>query len=287
MRFSETSLTEIEDYSQEGETLYGLQNYRLIQLRGTGAFGQVWQAENLNSGQIVALKIINVENPRITEMILEEIRTLKQISQPKCHPFLACFYDYMYDMSAKQILIEMEYIDGMELQKWAQQFSLEVLFNKLLFLTADLSRALQFIHSKNIVHRDIKPSNILITSQNVPKLVDFGLGCTVETCVTSFCCPGNPGTPPFMAPETFAFGESYYASDLWSLGVTLFFVVTGHYPFRFSYNTTDEIKKTVIREIPDVLTTGNYKLDTIVNGCLIKDPNLRITPAQILAILRE
>lgn len=290
---TEIATTEIDisygsDLEYDQEPAYGLENYRLIELRGSGAFGQVWKAQNLTTDQIVALKIVNVsDNAKIVEMIIDEVRMLKQISQPHCHPFLACFYDYTYDEAKKQILIEMEYIDGAELQRWSQNFSLSDLFDKLLLVTADLSRALQFIHSKNIIHRDIKPTNILITRENVPKLVDFGLGCNAEMCSTSLCCPGTPGTPPFMAPETVAFGESYYASDIWSLGVTLFFVVTRKYPFDFGSNSTEEIKTAIIQQVPDRLTTGNWKLDQIVNGCLLKDPNVRLTPGQILAILRQ
>jgi len=280
--------TEIEDHTFSEPVLKGMDNYRLIELRGSGAFGQVWKAQNMGTGQIVALKIIKVTDPKIAEMIIDEVRILKQISEPRCHTFLACFYDYSYDQSNQQIYIEMEYIDGQESQAWAQRFYSDDLYYKLTLLTADLSRALQFIHSRNVLHRDIKPSNILITNENIPKLVDFGLGCNPQVCATSLCCPGNPGTPAFMAPETLAFGESYYASDVWSLGVTLFFLATGgYYPFEFHSATPLAIKDTIVRELPFQLDTTNPRLNQIVNGCLVKDPNYRITLEQILAILRQ
>jgi serine/threonine protein kinase len=278
--------TEIEDLTFSQPVQQGGDNYRLIELRGSGAFGQVWKAQNLGTGQIVALKIVNVNDPKIAELIVEEVRILKQISQPRCHPFLSCFYDYVYDQRNRQIFIEMEYIDGQELQNWSQQFSFEDLYYKLLLVTADISRALQFIHSRNVVHRDIKPSNILITYENVPKLVDFGLGCNPQMCSTSYCCPGNPGTPHFMAPETLAFGESYFASDVWSLGVTLFFIATGRYPFDFHSTSILEIKETIIHTMPAKLNTSMPQLNQIVNGCLVKDPNYRITLEQIMSILR-
>lgn len=266
-------------------------NYSLLELRGKGAFGEVWKAQNLLTGQIVALKIVNVEDPRIAEMIIEEVRVLKEISYPTCHPFLSCFYDYRYDRPNKKVLIEMEYIEGTELQDWITNYrqnpvnlSVE---NILLLLTTDLVDALKFLHDKGIIHRDIKPNNILITTEYIPKLVDFGLGCDAQRCLNNFCCKGNPGTYYYMAPETIMFKESYFVTDIWSLGVTLYVMATGQYPFDFEFNNTKDIQETIINQIPHKLGTNNYKLNAIVNGCLKKNPNFRMTLEQISEILEN
>ena len=259
--------------------------FQLVELRGKGAQGEVWKAINSENGQTVALKIIDVKDIQLSN-IQEKLNMLEDISIPKCHPFLACYYGDYYDEIDKKLYIEMEYIDGQELQNWTKQFDYVTLHGYLVDLTADLIQALSFIHSKNIIHRDIKPANILISNTGVPKLVDFGLSCKSFICNRNSnrisCCKGRVGTPVYLAPETIISNENYFETDIWQLGATLFYVATERYCFDFPDITgVQEIMRIITRQLPLILTTENETLNNIVNGCLVKDPLNRITLEEI------
>ena len=165
-------------------------------------------------------------------------------------------------------------------------------YNSLLALFKDLATGLYFAHTKGLIHRDIKPANILITSQNIPKIVDFGIACSSQSCRLNMdfykaqCCQGRIGTPLFMAPETISSGESYFASDVWSLGVTIFLLASGRYPFNFK-NSQDvnSVFFTIVNDAPLSLTTSNPALNTLVNSCLVKDYSRRISIPEILNYL--
>jgi len=268
--------------------LRGVEKYRLIQKIGSGGQGSVYEAENKMNGRIVALKVLNIDSKNINSAS-RELATLEKISTPACHPFIVCYYNHYFDQINRQLFIEMEYIEGLTLAKWARKFTGPSLHNKLLLAIDDLCKALLFIHSQGIIHRDIKPENIIITTENVPKLIDFGLSCFTQVCYQNVaCCKQDPGTFPYMAPETYAVRESYFVTDVWSLGVSFFVVSTGLYPFNFSNaKTIDEYRYIVLNNRPLALTTPNEKLNMIVNSCLNPNPATRITIPQIQAIIRS
>lgn len=274
------------------------EDYELLKLLGEGSQGQVWKARNKETRQIVALKILDMKKvDKNLNSITDEIETLQKISTPTCHPFLACYYNSYYDPFEKLYLIEMEYIDGVTLQVWVQKYwdigNFKALHHNLLYLTKDLGKALKFIHSKGIVHRDIKPENIMITNNNVPKLVDFGIACDTKICnvitennSVKTCCKGYVGTPVFLSPEVIETGTSYPASDVWSLGSTLYYLATGNFNYEFGdKSSTESVMLTISRNEPFLLNTNNYELDEIVNNSTIKNPTERLTIEQILHIL--
>ena len=273
-------------------------DYTFIEKVGQGGFGEVWKAQIKETGQIVAVKILKFsKNPTKSQISIveKELRTLQHFSDP-CYPFIVCYYSNYYDSFNYKWYIEMEYIEGLDLYDWAfpyrQDRKFEELFRHLLALTADLVAGLSRIHNDGIIHRDIKPENILITNKGVPKILDFGLACQTMQCYlvgnTEWnCCKGRVGTFHFISPETLK-DESYYASDIWSLGVTLFYLATGEYPFSYTNKTeATEVVTMISINSPLFLNTSNDKLNRIVNGCLIKDVESRITLNEIQDILNE
>jgi serine/threonine protein kinase len=279
--------TELYDFSEkEYSPMKKKDSYELLELKGKGGQGEVWKARDKETGQIIALKILNVKNKTNLKYAEDEIDALRKISKP-CYLFISCYYDYSYDPIKNQMFIEMEYIEGQNLEKFFEVFNSDDLYEKLVFAMKDLSNALNYIHSRDIIHRDIKPENILITNKGVPKLVDFGLACESIICENKIrCCSGSSGTPVFMAPETVLEQKSYFVSDVWSLAASIYKVATGEYCFDFNnVNETQAVLYDVANLKVKRLQTTNRVLNTAINSSLIKNPFLRITSENLLEIL--
>ena len=270
-----------------------LDSYDFLEKKGSGAQGTVWKARVKDTGKIIALKVLDIKNSQVLEQTRIEINNLIKISNPYCHSYLACYYDSHYDSNTRQMLIEMEYVDGVDLNTWANNLRNRDNFNYyLMAVMIYLCKAINYINSLNIIHRDIKPGNILIDKNDYPKLVDFGLACQSKICPTVIpdlaytCCYGKVGTPAYMAPETVTVGEAFFSSDIWSLGATIFNSATGkyHYPFE-NVNDKKPVLETIAYTQPFLLDTNNVKLNTAVNSCLNKDPLTRITVSDLLSFL--
>ena len=280
-----------------------LKDYQKLEKLGSGAQGEVWKARD-PEGRIVALKLIRIK-PGREEQLREaekEVKYLAEISQPVCNPFIVCYYDSFYDGSINSYIIAMEYIEGETLLNYSSGLRAMAnmrdsnywytLYRHLLLITKDLASALEYINSKDIIHNDIKPGNIMITEAGmIPKLVDFGLACTLNICQnTELCCKGFNGTPYFVAPETINTQTRYMTSDIWSLGVSLYQSATGTYPFNFPTNINrqiGDILAVIVEDEPNLLVTPNEKLNIIVNRALDKNPFTRITAAEISLVLSE
>jgi serine/threonine protein kinase len=274
-------------------------SYDTIRTIGQGAFGIVEEARVKATGQIVALKTIFVKDPDILKQTEKELVALEEISSPNCFPFVICYYGHYYDAFNRKMIIEMEYIDGKDLDAWSMDYlnkgDFKALYRHLLKLIVDLCGALKYIHGKNIIHRDIKPGNIMITKDGVPKLLDFGLACSTEICPTSnpnfkiTCCYSGSGTPIYLAPETALYKENFFVSDVWSLGASIFKAATGNFCFYFKDKKDLESVQIVLQSVaynePFILTTPNNKLNLAVNSCLVKNPLQRITVSSLLQLV--
>lgn len=186
----------------------------------------------------------------------------------------------------------MEYIEGRDLQVFSKEIKQYDLYKKLNFVMKDITKALNYIHSKGLIHRDVKPQNILITYDFIPKLVDFGLACETVECDVKViqdkkdCCVGKPGTPVYMAPETILSRESYYSTDIWSLGATFYKVATDEYCFDFSKSKDIlNVFYIIVTKTPKELKTNNQLLNNAVNSCLIPNAFERITDNELLEML--
>ena len=259
-------------------------NYEIIKKIGSGSYGSVYLAYDIQNNRNVAIKTISLANTNINE-----INNLYKLSIPNCNPYVVCFYfSFITD---NKINIVTDYIDGPDVMVYTEPLrsfnntALLIKTGKILLYT--MLSALQYIHSKQIIHNDIKPSNIVVGSNRVPVLVDFGISCDINKCNE------NGGTSLYLSPEVLH-GIRTYKSDLWSLAATIYGVVTGNniwslniyqYDARSLMNEVINLMSNKI--LPNRLSTGDEKLDYIVNNFLQYDPSLRLSINQALALLKD
>jgi|SRR5579883_2711235 len=289
-----------------------LDDYEILDVLGSGAQGRVSKARVKETGEIIALKEIYLPkgDSSINDNATREANALKQI---KCHDFIACYFGNYDDVIHNVFLIEMEYIPGKTLDAWSTEYLLhrtEIdFYQKLVYIMYDLCIALEIIHKQGFIHRDIKPYNIVILSEpitkkieengveiektipkNTPQIVDFGLVCSAKVCDGDECCKDKIGTPAFMPPETIIKGESFFVSDIWSLGATIFYVANpnNRYVFRLDKNSNTNNLNDVINGLNQGilrLNTSNNTLNKAVNSCLTYNYKNRPTSTQLIKML--
>ncbi|MBI2819286.1 MAG: serine/threonine protein kinase [Acidobacteria bacterium] len=249
--------------------------YELVQELGRGPAGAVYKALDLRLGRIVVLKIMipsghsAEEIHSQTEKLYHEARTAAKMM----HPGIVTIFDAAEDSLGNPYIV-MEYVEGETLaQALDLRYSEEPLsLAERMEIAIQVSRTLDYAHRRGIVHRDIKPSNILITSEGNTKIADFGIAMHLngEAAEESKI----PGTPAFVAPEILNGSTANAASDLFSLGVLMYWMFTGEIPF--SGRTVTEIVHQVAHSNPRPARRLNWalpqELDRILDRCLAKKP---------------
>jgi serine/threonine protein kinase/class 3 adenylate cyclase len=214
-----------------------LGRFRLVELLGEGGMGAVYRGEDLSDGSEVAIKILKpiwAARPDALRRFLKEARILSEVN----HPCVANLLEVNEDEGVHYIVLE--FVRGSNLAEWvAGRGRLDV--PSALAILADVARALDAAHARGIIHRDIKPENILVLEdpdRNGPprvKLSDFGLAAhIVESGSLAVTQVGTIlGTPLYMSPEQCAGdGTLGPASDVYSMGATLFHLIAGRPPFQ-------------------------------------------------------
>jgi len=266
----------------------GLKDYEIITQLGKGSFGEVFKAIRKSDGKVIALKTIDTdryENDLLT--IMTEVNTLKKLSDPDCNPFVVCYYGSYHDELNEKYLIEMEYIDGVEMVDFVsdRSFTDEEYYYYLLLIARDIAKGLEYVHQKGIIHNDIKLPNIIIQKDTyIPKIIDFGLSCSSHggpKYTKSNYCIKKGGTPLYFSPEyANRIGLKLPASDMWALGAMIYKAATGK--FVFDVKTIDQLYyKLKGADVPRLETT-NVLLNNIVNNLLVRDPVLRLKPSEVV-----
>jgi eukaryotic-like serine/threonine-protein kinase len=265
-----------------------LGNYRIQERIAAGGMGVVFKARRSDAEfeREVALKVIN--SPLASEDARRRFRTERQILATFNHPNIAQLLDGGTTEEGLPYLV-MEYIEGLPIDVYCARNRLSTAQRLRLFV--HVCAAVQCAHQYLIVHRDIKPSNILVTADGVPKLLDFGIAKLLDTAGAA---PANLTvadarllTPRNASPEQIRGATITTASDVYSLGVLLYELLTGRQPYKVSGLTPVELEhaicETQIEPPSRVVRELAGDLDVIVMTALRKEPERRYATARQLA----
>lgn len=194
--------------------------YRILSSLGSGGFGAVYLAEDTWIDKKVALKVPHRQNIDFGELI-KEPRLLASLNHPNIVSVLTA------EKQDDTFFIVMEYVPGDSLEQIiAREGPLEL--GRALDYTCQICNALDHAHSHGVIHRDLRPANVLVTEAGIAKVADFGTSRFLEMAAHGTTVIGSP---PYMAPEQFQ-GKAVFASDIYSLGVTMYEMLTGDLPYR-------------------------------------------------------
>lgn len=252
--------------------------------------GVVYRAHDPKLGRTVAIKMISTAGldteaeKEYRERFVVEANAAGRFS----HPGIVTIFDVREE--AEPYLI-MEYVEGQSLQQLMGRDNRPLPLSTTLRLVQEVAEALHYAHALGVVHRDIKPANILVTTDGHPKIADFGIAKLNQTDLTM---PGQVlGSPAFMAPEQLSEESVDSRSDLFSLGVILYYMLTGYRPFQGNSTTTVCFKLVNHDPVPASALESKVpaELDEIVSRAMAKDPAERyqtgMAMASALQTLRE
>lgn len=264
-----------------------LGRYQIVAELGRGAMGTVYEAYDPRIDRVVAIKIITISGDSPSES--EEFRTRfireARASGRLSHPGIVTIYDVDEDPVSHTPYIVMEYVAGKRLDTFAEQLPSQRLpLETSLALAQQIAEALDYAHAQGIVHRDIKPGNVIVTEEGFAKIADFGIA---KIALTEFTVPGQVlGTPSFMAPEQFLGAAVDGRSDLFSLGIILYWMLTGVKPFTGENAASVSFK--LVYEDPTPATQIIPRLhpyfDAVLSHALAKDPAARYQSGKEFAL---
>ena len=254
-----------------------IHSYEINAHLGQGGMGNVYRATDMMLGREVALKMLHPQltvQTQFLERFKKEARVLAQL----LHPNIAVIYNFI-EQGGNHFMV-MEYVEGTSLDELLKKYhSLPAEFVVPVFIQA--LEGLQHAHRKNIFHRDVKPSNLMITSDGTLKLMDFGIakvaGEQKMTQVNKIV-----GTIEFMAPELIEGKDASVASDIYSMGATLYELVSGKLPFES--DTDFNLMQAILKKKPTAPDKLNdsvpKKLSDIILKAMDKNPAGRYPDAR-------
>ncbi|OMJ68639.1 hypothetical protein SteCoe_33850 [Stentor coeruleus] len=249
-----------------------LSQYEILEKIGKGSFGEVFKAFAKETGEIVAIKVIELNDENVPEAINQEIQVLKESQNQRITKFYESF------ISNSQLYIVMEYVAGgsvkdiIKLRGPIPEIYIPTLLREILL-------ALNYLHSAKKIHRDVKAANILLSMDGQVKLADFGVAAKVTESVSkrnSFV-----GTPYWMAPEVISQSNYDAKADIWSLGITSIELATGNPP-HYTIPPINALFKIQTDPPPFLDNSFSLAFRDFASLCLQKDMNLRPSAESLL-----
>ncbi|HEY3713608.1 MAG TPA: serine/threonine-protein kinase [Jatrophihabitantaceae bacterium] len=252
--------------------------YRRDRSLGRGAMGEVWLAEDTLLGRPVAIKQLRTDPDATLGQWGERMRREARLAAQLNHPNAVAIYDLI--IVEDQPYVVMEYVPGDSLARRIRSAG-KLPPEQAGRWIGQVAAALEAAHARGIVHRDVKPANILITPEDSAKLADFGIARSVQD-VSQTQTGVMVGTPAFLAPEVARGGDPSPASDVWSLGATLYAAIEGKAPFGSGLDNPLALLARIGSEpVPAAPSAGS--LTPILEAMLERDPSRRPTAAQVRA----
>jgi len=246
-----------------------ISNYRIISKIGEGGMGIVYLAEHNTLKRKAAIKALNPilsQNEQIKARFVNEAVTLSQLN----HHSIVALYDFI--STDKQLFLIMEFAEGYTLSDIIEKNS-AIQENQALRIFNEILNGFSYAHSKGIVHRDIKPSNIIIDSKGNPKILDFGIAKILDSDARITKTGMKLGSVIYMSPEQILGKPVDYRSDIFSLGITFFEMLTGKLPFDTTTNSEFEIQSKIVE--------GNFKSVRMINPGISEKVQNAITIATL------
>jgi len=257
------------------------ERYRVVALAGRGGMGEVYRAEDLKLGQVVALKFLPEmlsQDAAALARFHAEVRTARQVS----HPNVCRVFDI--GESDGTLFLTMEYVDGEDLASVVRRIG-RLSPDKATEIARQICAGLAAAHERGVIHRDLKPANVMLDGAGKIRITDFGLAGIAATIKGADV---RAGTPAYMAPEQLAGRDVSTKSDIYSLGLILYEILTGKRVFEAA--TLPELMKqresgtitnpsTLVRDLDPLI-------ERVILRCLETDPDKRpVSALQVAAAL--
>jgi hypothetical protein len=279
-----SSLSETQDIQKELSMIHkSVGPYKLDRLIGRGGMGAVYLAhrEDGQFEQQVAVKLIDV--PVVTDLFRKQFRMERQILAGLNHPFIARMLDGGVSSEGELYLV-LEYVEGVSILDYCYNQNLSLRGRLILF--KGVCSAVQYAHQNLVIHRDLKPDNILVQQDGTPRLLDFGTAKLLNPLGETNSELTRQGlrsfTPQYASPEQVLGKAVSTSTDVYSLGVILFQLVTGVPPYELRDFSTEEMLRVICQELPPRPSTvarsewrPDADLDAIILMSLRKDPDER------------
>lgn len=256
-------------------------DYEVMAVLGAGGMGKVYKVRNLISDRVEAMKVLLpnlAENPELGERFIREIKLQATLN----HPNIAALHTALH--FENQLLMLMEFVDGITLDELVRSGPLRL--DEATYYIAQVCDALAYAHSKGIIHRDLKPSNMMLTPDGVVKLLDFGIAKFAQDrsmTKTGFLV----GSLPYISPEQIEGAQDIDArTDIYSLGITLYQLVTGRVPFEA--DSEYSLMRKHLQEAPvppvQVMPDVPQGLNDIILTAIEKDRSRRFQSAAAMGV---
>jgi len=266
--------------------------FRIVHLLGRGGMGEVYLAEDVRLDRKVALKVLApalAGDPEFLRRFHREARAASSLNHPN-----VCVVHEIGDAEDGSPFMAMEVVEGESLQETVTRGPPGIV--EVVEIGIQVADALEAAHSKGIVHRDIKAGNVVRSRTGLVKVLDFGLAKRISGAEpasglgSSFAISTQTGmvlgTPCYMSPEQALGGAVDHRSDIFSLGVLLYELVTARLPFQGK--SVGEVTERIVHGQPEAMARFNYDLppdlDRIVRKCLEKSPDRRYQSARELSV---